>query len=489
MLDLRDLNLLQANAQPAKISYAHDIAPMIQEKCVGCHQAGGIGPMTLTSYDQVKGQSLMIREVIRTRRMPPFHADPSIGKFHNDRSLSADQIKTLVHWIEAGSPRGDGADPLAAQTFHAAEWPLGTPDVVLDIPAYTIPANGIVDYQEPWAAMPAGYEGRWLRASTIKVDQRQGVHHVLTGYLDHIPTGPQTRGGGLGGPSVGGYAVGAESQIAPSDSGTPLTGRGAVGFQMHYTPFGKEAVDHTRLGLYFYDKDKTPTHVMHNSVIADPQIQIPPNNENWADVAYMTFPKDAILLSAFPHTHYRGRSSMLEIQYPDGRRQTLLAMPKYDFNWQGYYEFEKPIDVPAGSKLIAHFTYDNSKRNPMNPDPNRTVPWGDQSFDEMFYMAYEYQWKDETSTHRVDYDIALNNSRTFGLLDKNISGKIEAAELTGQLARLAPLFSMVDRNADGGLDETELAAAMGGAGGGRGPGRGAPSATAPAGTLSGRPQG
>ena len=461
------INLLQAKEDFTKISYAKDIAPIIQDKCVTCHQPGGIGPMTLTSYSDVRGHSTMIREVVRVQRMPPFAAEPGIGHFKNDKRLTPDQIKTLVHWIESGSPRGTGADPLAAQQFAAKDWPLGTPDVVLDIPAFTIKANGVVDYQSPWAAMPADFEGRWLRASTIKVDQRQAVHHVLTGYLPKVPaSGDQTRGGGLGGPSVGGYAVGAESQTWPTDSGTFLAKGGAVGFQMHYTPFGKAVVDNTKIGLYFYPKGQTPTYIQHNSVIADQNIQVAPNDNNWADVAYMTFPADAKLFNVFPHTHYRGRSASVELQYPDGRKELIFSMPHYDFNWQGAYNFKEPLNIPAGTKMIAHFTYDNSKRNPYNPDPNRTVPWGDQSFDEMFYMAFDYQWKEETSSHRTpQYDTALNNSRLIGMLDKNIDGKIQSAELTGrQFAALKPMFSMFDRNGDGGLDAAELAAATGGAG-------------------------
>ncbi len=451
--------LLQASSQGAKLSYVKDIAPMIQAKCVGCHEPGGIGPMTLTSYNDIKGHAAMIREVIRTKRMPPFHADPRIGTFHDDKSLSADQVKTLVHWIEAGAQRGDGADPLSAQTFQAPEWPLGKPDVILDIPAFTIPANGVVDYKTPYVAMPTGLGDRWLRASTVKVDQRQGVHHVLTNYMAQVPTGPN----GLtsrSGPSVGGYAVGAESSIMPKDSGTLVPDGGAIGFQMHYTPFGKEAVDHTKLGLYFYEKGKEPTYIMHNSVIMDTALSIPANDPAWQDTSYMTFNHDATLYSAFPHAHYRAVAASLEIMYPDGKRQMLLALPRYDFNWQGAYVFEHPIDIPAGSKLIAHYTYDNSTRNPANPDHNVNVRWGEQSFQEMFYMSYAYEWKGETAAHRVAYDTDLNASRAFGMIDKNVDGKIEVAELNGAQAALRPLFTMFDRNGDGGLDATELAAAQ-----------------------------
>ena len=478
-------------ATPAsRISYARDIAPIIQAKCVTCHQNGSIGPMTLVNYNEVKGHSLMIREVLRTKRMPPFHADPRIGTFKNDKSLTAEQTRTLIHWIEAGAPRGEGADPLAAQTFAAKEWPLGTPDVVLDIPAYTIPATGIVDYKTPYVAMPQNLGDRWLRASTIKVDQRQGVHHVLTNYMNTVPTGPN----GLtnrSGPSVGGYAVGSESTVMPADSGTLVPNGGAVGFQMHYTPFGREAVDNTKVGLYFYERGKEPTYIMHNSVIMDTALNIPAGDGAWKDTAYMTFPRDATLFSAFPHAHYRAVANSLEIMYPDGRRQMLLALPHYDFNWQGSYVFEKPIDIPAGSKLIAHYTYDNSKRNPANPDPTKTIRWGEQSFQEMFYMAYSYQWKGETKSNRVTYDTELNASRAFGMADKDVSGKLELAELNGAQARFRPMFSMLDRNADGGLDPAELAAAQaapaaGGPARAGGPGR---AGGAPAASAVTRPQG
>ncbi|HET9161614.1 MAG TPA: hypothetical protein VFN88_13465, partial [Caulobacteraceae bacterium] len=407
----------------------------------------------------VNGFSPMSREVIRTQRMPPYQAHPHVGHFQGDKRLSSDQIKTLVHWIEAGSPRGDGNDPLAMVRHQAPEWPLGKPDVILDIPAYTIPASGIVDYQRPWVKNPLT-EGRWLRASTIKVGQRQGVHHILTGYMTEVPTGP-TANEGRWGASVGGYAVGAESQVNPTNVGVYIPPGGAIGFQNHYTPFGKEAVDKSQIALYFYDKDKTPDMVMHNSVIADQSISIPPGEERHKEVAYITFPKDALLYSAFPHAHYRGNSSQLEIIYPNGERKLLLSLPKYDFNWQRDYDFAEPVKIPAGSKLVATYTYDNSTRNPANPDAKRTVPWGDQSFDEMLYTALRYRWIDETSKSPVNYDQALNATRMFGMLDDNIDGKLQPAELKGAIGnQLKAAFAQLDTDKDGALSQTELAAAQ-----------------------------
>ncbi len=453
--------------QHARISYSRVVAPIIRDKCAECHQPGGIGPMELTSYEKVKAFSPMIRETLRLDRMPPFHADPSVGKWHDDKSLSATQLKQLVHWIEAGSPRGSGADPLASVKWQAPEWELGKPDLVLDVPAYKIPATGIVEYQRPWVANPLT-EGRWIRASTIKVGERQGVHHILTGYMDQVPTTSQVNESRWGA-SVGGYAVGAESTIWPKDVGTWLPAGGAVGFQNHYTPFGKEATDKSQVALYFYKNGQKPKMMMRGVTILDATITIPANTPRHREVAYLTFPKDAILYSAFPHAHYRGHSSDLHIEYPDGTRKLLLALPKYDFNWQRGYEFDTPVRVPAGSKLIATYVYDNSKRNPANPDPNKVVTWGDQSFEEMFFTALRYRWVDETTDNqKPDYQAALSQSQQIGMMDDNINGKIEMAELRGGAGnQLRGAFAMIDANKDGGLDQAELVAAQAALRGGR----------------------
>jgi hypothetical protein len=388
--------------------------------------------------------------------MPPYQADPSVGHFTSDKRLSPDQIKTLVHWIEAGAPRGDGVDPLAMVRHVAPEWPLGKPDLVLDIPSYTIPASGIVDYQRPWIKNPLT-EGRWLRASTIKVNARQAVHHVLTGYLNEVPTG-NAASEAKWGSSVGKYAVGAESEINPSNVGTYLPAGGAIGFQNHYTPFGKEVVDKSQIALYFYDKGKTPDMVMHNAPIVNANIMIPPGEERHKEQAYLIFPKDALLYSAFPHAHYRGESSKLEIIYPNGERKLLLALAKYDFNWQRDYDFAEPVKIPAGSKLLATYTYNNSPRNPANPDPKRTVPWGDQSFDEMLFTYLRYRWMDETSAKPVAYDDQLKQSQMLGMFDTDLDGKIQQAELKGPIGnQLKPMFAMVDSNKDGAIDAGELA--------------------------------
>jgi hypothetical protein len=178
-------------------------------------------------------------------------------------------------------------------------------------------------------------------------------------------------------------------------------------------------------------------------------------------VAYVSFPKDALLYSAFPHAHYRAYSSDLWIQYPDGKQKLLLSLPRYDFNWQRSYTFTDPVKIPAGSKLIAHYVYDNSKRNPANPDPKIEVTWGEQSFQEMLFTSVSFRWLDETAANQVDSDARFADTRMLGMMDDNLDGKLQKAELRGQMGQLmGRYFTMIDKNRDGGLDVAELKAAQ-----------------------------
>lgn len=448
-----------AKAGYAKISYAETIAPMIEDKCVACHQEGGIAPFGFDGYEKVKQFSGMIREAVRTDRMPPWDVDPHVGKFADDKSLSGDQIKTLINWIEAGAPRGDGPDRLSAVKHVAKEWPLGKPDLIVEIPKFTIPATGYVDYQYPTITNPLK-EGKWLKAATAEVSQRQGVHHILSGV---IAEGATTKGMQAWGGGVGGYTVGMESTVAPKGIGSWIPAGGQFGYQMHYTPFGKEAVDASKIGLYFYKDGEKPELIMRETPLVDQFIEIPANDPAHTEIAYFNFPHDAILHTAVVHAHYRGTYSKLEVMSPDGKRETILNVPFYDFNWQRMYEFAKPINIKAGSKVIATYTYDNSKRNPANPDPSKEIAWGDQSFEEMFYTSLRYRWADETVAKPTTYDADLNKTRLIGMLDDNLDDKVQMSELRGQFKTMIgnPMaFAMVDKNKDGGIDMDEFGAAM-----------------------------
>ncbi|WP_374468908.1 hypothetical protein [Phenylobacterium sp.] len=444
-------------AEFAKISYARDVAPILEKNCVACHSEGGIGPFAMSNYEMVKGFSPMIREVIRTDRMPPYNADPHVGKFSGSKNMSPEEIKTLVHWIEAGAPRGEGDDPLAKHRHVAAEWPLGKPDLILNIPAYKVPASGIVDYQRPFTVNTLA-EGKWIRATTVKPGDRRAVHHVLTGWMKEAPANGVASETNWRG-SVGGYAVGAESNVFGGDVGTYLPAGGAVGYQMHYTPYGKETVDNSQIGVYF--RKDAPKYIMRSVVVIDPTIEIAPNSARHKEVAYVEFPKDALLYSAFPHAHYRAYSSDLWLQTPDGKKTLLLSLPRYDFNWQRSYDFAQPVKIPAGSKLIANYVYDNSKRNPANPDPTIKVTWGEQSHEEMLFTSVSFRWLDETAEKQIDSEARFAETRLFGMMDDNLDGVLQKAELRGQMGKMiATFFERIDTSKNGTIERAELKAAQ-----------------------------
>jgi len=201
---------------------------------------------------------------------------------------------------------------------------------------------------------------------------------------------------------------------------------------------------------------------MHQVVIAQSNIEIPPGEERYKESAYITFPKDAVMYTVFFHAHYRGASAKLDMILPDGTKKTLASLPKYDFNWQRDYNFAEPIKIPAGAKLVTTYVYDNSSRNPANPDPKKQITWGPQSWEEMHYTQVRYRWTDETSKKLVDYDKALLAGRPLGILDTNMDGKVQESELRGVMGKmLKTRFAQLDTNHDGVLESSELTSVAG----------------------------
>ncbi len=444
-----------------KITYVRDVAPIIEKKCATCHQPGAIGPMPLNSYEQVKGFSPMIREVIRTNRMPPYLADQTVGHFLDDDRLTPDQIKTMVHWVEGGAQRGTGADPLKKVKFGAPDWPLGKPDMIVEIPAVKIPASGVLDYTHP-VVPNVMKEGRWMKATTFRITDRQVVHHILTSTIDgDFKVGdeaPESRWGA----SLGGYGPGRGSNISPVGTGTWMPPSGGIAFQNHYTPYGKPTEEKTQMGIYLYPKGQEPKYVLRTFGIFDFTIAIPAGEEYHPEVASVTFPKDAILYGITPHAHKRGGSVNVSMRYPDGREEMLIALPRYDFNWQYEYFLAKPTKIPAGTTIVARWTYDNSKRNPDNPDYKKLVNWGEQTTEEMLATYLHYRWVDETVAHQTpEYEKMLQGNLMLGVMDDNLDGKLQVSELRGQMGdALKKYLPLVDTNKDGAIDQKEMDAAM-----------------------------
>jgi hypothetical protein len=261
---------------------------------------------------------------------------------------------------------------------------------------------------------------------------------------------------------MGGYGPGGESNLSPASTGTYIPPGGSFTFQMHYTPVGKPMRDQTQVGLYFYKEQ--PNYILRQASVTDFSLEIPAGKARHHERAYLEFPKDALLYGTQPHCHSRCFATKLTIRYPDGKEKVLLNQPRYDFGWQREYIFDKMLEVPAGSKLIADYIFDNSTANKSNPDPKRNVTFGEQTADEMLFTFVRFRWKDETSTSRKDdYQAALQANIMFGALDDDIDGKITVAELrnTPMFAPFKASFPLVDANKDGGLDAKEMATAMG----------------------------
>lgn len=400
------LKVAAGRALPGKnISYASQIAPLLTDNCVTCHRTGGIGPFPMNSHAVVQGFSPMIREVILTRRMPPWHADPHVGTFEGARSLTKEQTQTLVHWIEAGSPRGEGPDPLADMNKQWPEWAFGEPDLVVKLPAFEVPATGTIDYQRYTIANTTGRDV-WIRASDTLPGDRSVVHHVLVGVYDpKLPERERMVRASSG--ELGAYVPGNGPVMYPEGTGVLVPKDCSFAFQMHYTSSGKASRDETRVGFYF--AKQPPQYEFKTAVLFKPTIKIPANTKAYTDSTTYDFPREAIVYSLTPHAHYRGSASNFVARYPDGREELLLSVPKYDFNWQTTYSLTTPKRIPAGTRIVHSTTYDNSAQNPANPDPNREVPWGEQSWDEMLYGVVRYREVTPVSTKTQISRVAENN--------------------------------------------------------------------------------
>lgn len=383
IVNLPDLDRREAHKT---ISYAEEVAPIFIDKCLTCHREGGIGPFAMQEYNVIKGFAPMIREVVRTKRMPPWHADPHIGDYANDRALTDQEIQTLVHWIEAGSPRGQGSDPLAEYQHDWPQWAMGEPDAIIDIPAIDVPATGVVDYKYIDVTNPLAHDV-WLKAVQILPGAREVLHHSVISLTGKTSEGRMLRG------SLPGYAPGDAGYVMPEDTGILLPKGATIQFQMHYTTYGKPATDRSRYGLYFH-ADK-PKYSLETQYMANPALKIPANTKEYWDQSTITIRDDMMLYSLIPHAHFRGKAASFTAEYPDGQQEILLSVPNYDFNWQSTYFFEEPKVLPAGSKVTLNMAWDNSSLNPANPDPNIDVRWGEQSWEEMLFGALRFRILDE----------------------------------------------------------------------------------------------
>jgi len=365
--------------------------------------------------------------------MPPWHADRQYGTFRNEQSLTQNEIDTIVKWAGANAPEGDPSRMPALPKFPDG-WQIGTPDVVFEMPTtYEIPAKGEIEYQ--YFSVPTNFtEDRWMQAGEVRAGDRAHVHHIIVYVQDPNPTArpsvmtnrpiASTAAAPLAGAAPGVAPAPAAPRpavtqpVAPraatarspvSRTGDQMLVNWAVGedapvflpgmakripkgsvlvFQVHYTTNGTPGTDRSRIGLIF--AKEPPAREVRTGMITNPIFAIPAGASNHEVAAEGTFTADVSVWSLHPHMHLRGKDMTFTATYPDGRREIVLRVPKFDFGWQTDYFLATPLTLPRGAKLSVTAHFDNSSANRHNPDPAATVRWGDQTWEEMMIGFFTY---------------------------------------------------------------------------------------------------
>jgi hypothetical protein len=399
------------SAQTPSPVFSKDVAPILYEHCASCHRPGDIAPMPLLTYEQVRPWAKSIREKVALGQMPPWHATQPRGTFLNDRRLTDAEKDTLSRWAKDGAPQGDPKDLPRAPTFSEG-WEIGAPDAVLSMAkSYDVPPSGTINYQ--YFTVPTNFtEDKWVQAIEVRPGTRSVVHHVLVFCREpgaqprqnafvqvtppikaealraHDPNDAQPGSRPSALTLVATTAPGTNAMTFRPGTAIRLKAGAVLVFQIHYTANGKAASDTTSVGMIF--AKEPPRQEIRNSAFINPSFILPAGDANKAVDSAIQFNEDSHIWALFPHTHLRGKSWEYRLVYPDGRTETVLAVPKYDFNWQTYYLFATPLAVPKGARLEATAHYDNSAANAWNPDPKVDVRWGEQTWQEMQYTGITY---------------------------------------------------------------------------------------------------
>ena len=369
---------IKKTTKEATVTYSRDVAPIFNKNCVECHRAGEIGPFAMTDYDEVAGWGDMIVETIDNGRMPPWHADPSVGKFANARGLTEKEKQLVRTWVQEGAQLGNPED-LPEPEKYTSGWRLPrAPDQIVSMRSkpFNIPADGTVEYQY-FVVDPGFTEDKWVSAAEIIPGNRAVVHHSIV--FIRPPDGQI----GFGMNWLEAYVPGQiPVEYVPSRARKIPAGSKLV-FQQHYTPNGKPQTDLTKIGLIYVDENQVKEELVTLAAInQDFEIQ-PHESSHKAQASIPQFPAEGKLLSVSPHMHYRGKSFVAIAKEDGNSKSQLLHVPNYDFNWQHNYEFSEPIPLENLKKISIEVVFDNSGENPFNPDPEQYVVWGDQTWEEM----------------------------------------------------------------------------------------------------------
>jgi mono/diheme cytochrome c family protein len=389
---------------PKTPTFTKDVAPIFQQKCEACHRPDNMAPMSLITYEEARPWAKAIAARVSARQMPPWHIDKTIGiqKFKNDRSLSDEQIDTIVNWVNAGSPKGDPKDLPAPRVWKdESGWSMankyGAPDLVVKSPEYTMPPVA----QDAWwrPSVPTNLtEPRWVRAIEIRPvgkNARKITHHALARLQQPEDMDPALF---TNDPNVSGdglfmeWAVGKNGDEMRPDAGRLMLPNSKIVWEMHYHAVGEEITAHTELAVWFYAKGQEPKHrevlalfnTFSGSVPGSRSLDIQPNQVTTTE-SFVTLKQNARIENFQAHMHLRGKGMSMEAIYPDGKREMLSQVTNFNFNWHNMYIYDDdaaPL-LPKGTILHLLAWYDNTKANKDNPDPDQWVGWGDRTVDEM----------------------------------------------------------------------------------------------------------
>ena len=380
----------------SEVTYSKHIAPILNANCVFCHREGQIAPFPLTSYEESVGWAEMMREVVEEQRMPPWHADPEIGHFSNDARLSDADKQLIYKWVENGA-RGRSEGFARARPEFATGWQISKPDSVIYMAdeAYDVPASGTVEYQR-FVVDPKWDEDKWIKAMECIPGNPAVVHHVIV-YL--VPPGvtPSGQAGRLRTNWLGAFAPGLRPQPLDEGLGRYVQKGTKLLFEVHYTPNGTAQKDRSYVGFVFADPKTVKKEVAVQNA-GNFTFKIPPGDPNYQVESEFVFRQNTLLLTISPHMHVRGKDFLYELIYPDGKREKILWVPRYDFGWQTTYQLDKPMLLPAGTKMHCTAHFDNSADNRANPDPSKEVSWGEQTWEEMMFGWFEMSLADQDLT-------------------------------------------------------------------------------------------
>jgi hypothetical protein len=381
-----------------------DVLPILQQHCQSCHRPGEIGPMPLMSYDQAHPLAPAIAAVASKRKMPPWFADPGIGHFSNNPSLTQREIDTLVSWANTGAPAGNLENAPPPKKWPQG-WMIAQPDAIVQMPKpVALPAHGDIDYT--YEIVRTGFtEDKWVQMSEIRPSSRANVHHAVvyvrppgSNWLRHAPFGLPFSGADMSDAQdredthfttadiLLVYAPGSSPDNWPEGMAKFVPAGSDLVFQMHYMSRGQPASDQTSIGIIF--AKHPPKQRVLTLQLTNDRFLIPPGVDDYRVEVHGSLPNDAVLLSFFPHMHLRGKRFEYNIVHADGSLEPLLRV-HYDFYWQLSYRLAEPRPLHAGTVLQAVAWYDNSKNNPHNPDPDAAVRWGDQTYDEMMVGFFD----------------------------------------------------------------------------------------------------